>query len=85
MSRATPDAELLSPLRLRLVRMTANGYRDAETAALLRLSINTVSGELWRARRQLGARNRVHAVAICLALGLISPDEIDLPGEEPQP
>lgn len=69
-------APVLSPLRLHLVRMTANGHRDAEIADLLGLSINTVTGELWRARRVLGARNRAHAVAICMARGLIRPHEI---------
>ena len=84
-SRATPapaPAPALSGLRRHLIRMTANGPTDQPIADLLGLSIHTVTGELRRARAALGARNRVHAVALCMAQGLIHPHEITTTREE---
>lgn len=46
---------------------------------MLRVSRDVIANELRYARRALGARNAVHAVAIALRLGLIRAVDVRLP------
>lgn len=53
--------------------LIAQGRTDAETAALLGLSIHTVRSLLLSARRKLGARNSTAACVRAVVKGYISP------------
>lgn len=72
----------LTPRRLHFIRMVANGHTSHQIASLLGLSEHTVVSELARTFAVLGARNRAHAVALCMAQGLIHPHEITTTREE---
>jgi len=50
----------------------ARGRTAAETAAILGVSVETVTTHLYKATRRLGAANKTHAVAICIHRGIIS-------------
>lgn len=71
----------LSARRLHLIRMAANGHTNANIAHLLGVTVHTVASEMRAARLALGARDRAHAVALCMAQGLITPSEITNPKE----
>ena len=59
--------------RLELIGLTlvANGLRSVEAATRLGLSEREIETLLFCAQRKLGAKNRVHAVAIAIRHGLI--------------
>ena len=50
----------------------ARGRTSAQTAAILGLSVETVTTHLHKASRRLGAANKTHAVAIAIHRGIIS-------------
>lgn len=54
----------------------ANGRTNQQIAASMFLSVNTVKTHLRLIFQQIGARNRTHAVGICLRTGAIRPEEI---------
>lgn len=56
----------LTPRQNDVLRLLAEGLRDAEIAAELGVNVETVKTHLKKARRALGARNRAHAVALWL-------------------
>ena len=58
---------------LEALRLFANGRSAEEMAAELGASKSMVQHYLRVAARKLGARNRVHAVAIAVNMGLITP------------
>lgn len=57
---------ILSPQQRLCMVGVANGLTNRQIGALLHLSTNTVKSHLWNSYKLLGARNRNHAVAICL-------------------
>ena len=59
--------------RLELIGLTlvANGMQSVEAAARLAVSESEIETLLALAQRKLGAKNRVHAVAIAIRQGLI--------------
>jgi DNA-binding CsgD family transcriptional regulator len=59
--------------RIELIGLTlvANGMRSAEAAIRLAVSEREIETLLFCAQRKLGAKNRVHAVAIAIRQGLI--------------
>lgn len=75
--RAKPSTRVfgLSPRERETLRVTANGLNHKEAAAAMNLSAETVKYYLKTASRRLGARNAVNAVAIALALGLLTEDD----------
>lgn len=59
--------------RLELIGLTlvANGMQSVEAATRLSVSEREIETLLFCAERKLGAKNRVHAVAIAIRQGLI--------------
>jgi DNA-binding CsgD family transcriptional regulator len=63
----------LDPLELQALTLFANGRSADEIAVTLEVSRSIAQHYLRVAARKLGARNRVHAVAIAVRQGLIEP------------
>lgn len=63
----------LSALDLTLLRCASNGMVDKSIANALKQDAAAVHQQWRRIRRNLGANDRSHAVAIALSLGLIPP------------
>lgn len=61
----------LTPREREVLRAAARGLEDAEIAAELFLSIDTVKTYLRRLRAKLGARSRGHAIALAYECGLL--------------
>ncbi|MER8004798.1 helix-turn-helix transcriptional regulator [Streptomyces sp. NPDC094149] len=72
------DRPLVTSRRLEVLRLAANGYSNADIAKELWLSEDSVKSHFRLAYKQLGARDRTHAIAICLVRGLIHPHEVEL-------
>ena len=66
---ATDDP--LTPAELRVLRLIAEGKANKEIAAGLRLSEETVKGQVSKILSKLGASDRTHAVVIGLRRGII--------------
>ena len=73
-----PADQLLTPRRLEVLRLAANGLSNAEIAAALWLAEDSVKSHMRLIYEVLGARDRANAVAIALVRGLIRPDEVEL-------
>jgi DNA-binding NarL/FixJ family response regulator len=73
-AREAPAVGRLSPREREVLDMLASGLTSQEIAARLVLSPQTVQTHVRNLVRRLGARNRVHALAIALRY-----HEIDLP------
>jgi DNA-binding CsgD family transcriptional regulator len=69
----TSNTEDFSLTRMELIGLTlvANGYRAGEISARLGVSEKETETLLFCAERKLGARNRLHAVAMAAGQGLI--------------
>jgi DNA-binding NarL/FixJ family response regulator len=74
-----PADRAVSPRLIEVIRYAANGRSNADIARLLYLAEDSVKTRFQRAYKVLGARDRSHAVAICLVRGLIHPHDIELP------
>jgi DNA-binding CsgD family transcriptional regulator len=72
------DRALLTARRLEVLRLAANGNTNAEIAKKLWIAEDSVKSHMRLAYEQLGARDRTHAIAICLVRGLIHPHEVEL-------
>lgn len=72
------DRRFLTPRRLEVLRLAANGYTNADIARELWISEDSVKSHFRLAYEQLGAKDRANAIAICLVRGLIHPHEIQL-------
>lgn len=62
--------------------LAANGNTNAQIAAWLHVSANTVAEVLTAAYRRLGASDRAQAVAIALAVGELGVHEIHIPDQQ---
>ncbi len=65
-----PDVGL-SPLELICLTLAANGLYVADMAQRLNLSESEIETMMFVAEGKLGARNRLHAIAIAIQRGLI--------------
>ena len=72
------DRRLLTPRRLEILRLAANGFTNADIARQLWIAEDSVKSHMRLAYEELGARDRANAIAICLVRGLIHPHEIEL-------
>lgn len=79
------DRRFLTPRRLEVLRLAANGYTNADIARELWISEDSVKSHFRLAYEQLGAKDRANAIAICLVRGLIHPHEIQLRVPTQQP
>lgn len=66
----------LTARRLQIMRLAASGLENTEIADRLCLSSNTIKTQLAHTFRILRARNRQHAVALCLRYELITVDDL---------
>ncbi|HWD69395.1 MAG TPA: LuxR C-terminal-related transcriptional regulator [Solirubrobacteraceae bacterium] len=66
-------AAVLSVREQEVLRLVADGSSLREIGEQLTIAETTVRTHLANANRKLGARNRAHAVALALGLGLIEP------------
>lgn len=72
MKRKRPLWEYISRQERCILELAAEGHSTEDIAVRLALSDHTIE-EYWRRIRfKFAARNKVHAVAIALQLGLIS-------------
>ena len=61
--------------------LAANGHTNRSIARAMGLTEDTVKTRMVKVRRKLRAVDRTHAVAIALALGLLSLDEVAVPAD----
>lgn len=69
--RLTP----LSPRKRQVMILYANGHTRQQIADELGIGIETVKTYMQQIQHRLDARNGTHAVALCIVLGLLAPDE----------
>ncbi|WVH05499.1 hypothetical protein KKJFFJLC_00015 [Vibrio phage vB_VpaS_PGB] len=62
---------MITPRQLQVLRLYANGLTSIEIAAELTISVRTVEEHLRGCRKELGAKNSVHAVAMAIQKGII--------------
>ncbi len=58
----------LSPKKIEILKLIANGYTDKEIAAKLKMSKRTVQTHISLIVSILNARNRTHAVALFMSV-----------------
>ncbi|MGW2861892.1 LuxR C-terminal-related transcriptional regulator [Streptomyces sp. NPDC001205] len=75
---------LLTARRIEILRLYAHGYDTAGVAKVLFVSESTVKTHLRITCQRLGAINRTQAVAVALALNLLSPRDIEIPAPRQQ-
>jgi DNA-binding CsgD family transcriptional regulator len=63
----------LGPRAAESLAMAARGHSDREIGAALGISPHTAHEYVETAKRRLGAKSRVHAVALAVSLGVINP------------
>ena len=59
-----------------VMRLVAEGIKDAVIARRLGVSVVTVRRRARRFAQRLGATNRTHAVALATSLGLLQPGHV---------
>jgi DNA-binding CsgD family transcriptional regulator len=67
----------LEPYELEALRLFASGRSADEMATELSVSKSMAHHYLRIAGRKLGARNRVHAVALAVRMGLVKPTRLN--------
>lgn len=60
-----------------ILRRVATGQRQADIAAAMSISVDTIRRDLDGLRAYLNARNNAHAVAIALRTGLLSTSDTE--------
>ena len=68
---AGPEAPVLSPREREVMALLARGLKGPQAAQQLGIAPDTVRTHIENAMQHLGARTRVHAIAIAIAHGLI--------------
>lgn len=66
----------LHPAERKYLLDAARGWTAAQSARMHGVSLNTVNSGLKRGKAALGAANITHAVALCLALGEFTGDDV---------
>ena len=61
----------MNPNLVRILDLVSQGRSNAEIGALLFLSEETIKTYVKRILREMGARNRAHAVAIAFQRGIL--------------
>jgi DNA-binding NarL/FixJ family response regulator len=70
---AKPPAAVLTPRELEVLALVATGQSNAEIAAGLHVSENTVKTHVTHVMDKLGLRDRVHAVVYAYETGVVEP------------
>jgi DNA-binding NarL/FixJ family response regulator len=76
-SSAAGAAPVLSPREREVLALMAEGLTAEQVALRLAVGVETVRTHVRNAIRKLGARNRVHAIALALERGEIGLDDAD--------
>ena len=71
MSDDSESNRLLSPRETAIMQLTAQGLSAKEIAIELDIANRTVERHIDNVRTKLKARNRTHAIALCMDIGLI--------------
>ncbi|MFD3998710.1 response regulator transcription factor [Streptomyces sp. NPDC058548] len=69
----------LTANQAQILQLAANGMGNAQIAGATFRTVHTIKTQLRRIYVRLGAHDRAHAVAIALARGLISLDDVHIP------
>jgi DNA-binding CsgD family transcriptional regulator len=69
--RPVEPGQPISSRELAVIAQAAEGLSNAEIGRVLFIARDTVKSHLWTASVKLGARNRAHAVALSVRMGLI--------------
>lgn len=69
----------LTGRQVQILRMVANGLTNAAIGEALGIGEESVKTHMQKALRKLGVRDRTHAVTVCLALGVLSLDDVEVP------
>ncbi|WP_329143558.1 LuxR C-terminal-related transcriptional regulator [Streptomyces sp. NBC_01456] len=72
----------LSRGQLAALLLAANGLTSRQIASELGTTESGIHQRVNEATHALGARSRTHAIAICIARGLIAIDDIAIPGRQ---
>lgn len=76
--RAAAVQSLVTDRQRQILALLAQGYSKAEVGQRLFITEDTVKTQLLRTYARIGARNRVHAVALLMAAGEITlPERAD--------
>jgi len=67
-----PQPAVLSPRQHQIAQLIADGMSNKQIAAALHLAEDTVKSTLSNVYRRIGARDRAHAVALCMRAGWIT-------------
>jgi DNA-binding NarL/FixJ family response regulator len=67
----------VTPQRIRVLTLAANGHTTEQIAHRLNLSINTVNGHFRGVFAALGARDRTHAVVLAIRAGYVNPAQVE--------
>lgn len=73
----------LTPRQLEALRYHAQGLTAEAAGRRMGISMSSVNQLIATAKRHLSAKSITHAVAIAMALRLIHPWDIPIPGEQP--
>jgi DNA-binding NarL/FixJ family response regulator len=71
----------LTPLRIKILRLIAQGLSDPDIAARLNRKCSTIKSHIQTIRKQLHIHDRRSLTIYALKAGLISLDEIEMPND----
>ncbi|MFD9564405.1 LuxR C-terminal-related transcriptional regulator [Streptomyces sp. NPDC059994] len=80
---AIRNRPLLTPKRVEMLTLAANGYSDKQIARVMGCTLSTVKTQMRWTCRRLGVADRTQAVAVALRLRLISLSAITVPEPDP--
>lgn len=67
----------ITPQRIRVLTLAAQGYTTEQIAYRLNISVSTVNGHFQGVYAALGARDRTHAVVLAIRCGYIDPGQVE--------
>jgi DNA-binding NarL/FixJ family response regulator len=67
----------ITPQRIRVLTLAANGYTTEQIAHRLNLSVNTINGHFRGVFAALSARDRTHAVVLAIRAGYVDPTQVE--------
>jgi DNA-binding NarL/FixJ family response regulator len=67
----------VTPQRIRVLILAANGHTTEQIAHRLNLSTTTINHHFQGVFAALGARDRTHAVALAIRAGYINPAQVE--------
>lgn len=77
MSAAITLPRGITPQRIRVLSLAAQGYTTEQIAYRLNLSGTTINHHFQGVYAALGARDRTHAVVLAIRYGYINPDQVE--------